>query len=149
MSQDRRNGDGMLQHCFWARLGDIDMASAFAQSCFPAGTPLRTPDGSKSIEEFQVGDEVVTAADDSEGSEVVVGRVAAVLAGDAPTCSLTVAGGTIRTTAEHPFWVRGAGWRHAQQLEPGDELRCEDGRWLAVDAVEPYGPAAPVFNVAF
>ncbi len=51
------DGDGMLQHGFSALLGGVDMASAFAQSCFPAGTPLRTPDGSKSIEEFQVGTE--------------------------------------------------------------------------------------------
>ena len=43
--------------------------------------------------------------------------------------------------------MRGYGWRHAHQIEPGDELHAEDGRWLAVEAVEGNGPAEPVFNV--
>ena len=64
-----------------------------------------------------------------------------------PLCSLTVGGKTIRTTAEHPFWVKGRGWRHAHQIESGDELRAEDGRWLAVEAVTGNEGAEPVYNV--
>jgi hypothetical protein len=42
----------------------------------------------------------------------------------------------IRTSDEHPFWVRGKGWTEAVALEVGDELSSHDGRWLAVEAVE-------------
>lgn len=66
-----KNGDGYgaLQHGFSAVLGGVDLASAFAQQCFAAGTPLRTPEGSKPIEEFAVGDLILTAPDDDPEAE--------------------------------------------------------------------------------
>jgi len=50
-------------------------------------------------------------------------------------------------SAEHPFWVRGAGWRHAQQINPGDEIVGDDGQWRNVEAVEGPLEPSPVYNV--
>jgi hypothetical protein len=52
----------------------------------------------------------------------------------------------LRTTAEHPFWVRGRGWTAASQLRVGDALRSHDGQWLAVEGVRNTGRAEVVYN---
>jgi hypothetical protein len=64
-----------------------------------------------------------------------------------PTLDLHVNGRAIRTTAEHPFWVRGHGWVDAHQFEPGDQLRTRDGRWLEVERIDGPMPSAPVYNM--
>lgn len=46
-----------------------------------------------------------------------------------------MAGRALRTTPEHPFYVRGAGWIPAGQLEPGDLLSTPGGEWLPVERV--------------
>jgi hypothetical protein len=52
----------------------------------------------------------------------------------------------LRTTAEHPFWVRGRGWTAASELRVGDELRSHDGQWLAVEDVRDTGREEAVYN---
>jgi hypothetical protein len=52
----------------------------------------------------------------------------------------------LRTTAEHPFWVKGRGWTAASQLRVGDALRSHDGQWLAVEDVRDTGRAEAVYN---
>jgi hypothetical protein len=64
-----------------------------------------------------------------------------------PLLDLYVNGRTIRTTAEHPFWVRDRGWVAAHQLEAGDELRAHDGRWLKVDGLEGPKASETVYNM--
>jgi len=59
---------------------------------------------------------------------------------------VTVGRQVLRTTAEHPFWVRGKGWTAAKELQLGDELRSHDGRWLAVEAVQNTGREEVVYN---
>ena len=59
---------------------------------------------------------------------------------------MVVGGQVLRTTAEHPFWVRGRGWTAARQLRVGDELRSHDGQWLAVEGVRDTGRAEVVVN---
>ena len=45
-------------------LGVLGNVSQLAKSCFAAGTPLLTPEGSKPIEDFRVGDLVLSAPED-------------------------------------------------------------------------------------
>ena len=53
---------------------------------------------------------------------------------------------TITATLEHPFWVEGAGWVDAGDLQAGDTLLSADGRRLVVQAaVRSAGPAM-VYN---
>jgi Pretoxin HINT domain len=65
-----------------------------------------------------------------------------------PTLDLLVNERAIRTTPEHPFWVRDRGWVPAQQLHAGDELRSNDGRWVLVDGIDGPKPSAPVLQHA-
>jgi len=59
---------------------------------------------------------------------------------------VAVGGRLLRTTAEHPFWVRGRGWTAASQLRVGDALRSHDGQWLAVEGVRDTGREEVVYN---
>jgi Pretoxin HINT domain len=118
-----------------------------AGGCFAAGTPILTPDGSKLIEDIRPGDWVITAPDDDPDAQPVPRRVEESFENYLPLLDLYVNGRTIRTTAEHPFWVRDRGWVAAQQLEAGDELRALDGRWLKVDGLEGPKASETVYNM--
>ena len=61
--------------------------------------------------------------------------------------TLDVGGRSIRTTAEHPFWVQGRGWTKACDLIAGDRLRCADGRRVVVAGVRDAGEVAAVYNL--
>ncbi len=91
--------------------------------CFAAGTPILTPEGSKPVEAIQPGDWVLALPEDNPGAEVMPRMVEEVFENYLPTLYLRVSGRTIRTTAEHPFWVRNHRWVAAQQLMPGDETQ--------------------------
>jgi hypothetical protein len=119
----------------------------FAGACFAAGTPILTPDGSKLIEDIRPGDWVMTAPDDDPDAEPVPRQVEETFENYVPILDLYVNGRTIRTTAEHPFWVKDRGWVAAQQLQAGDSLRAHDGRWLKVDGLEGPKPSATVYNM--
>ena len=56
-------------------LGLIGNISQLGRACFAAGTPLLTPDGAKPIEEFKVGNLVISAPEDNSDAPVVVCRV--------------------------------------------------------------------------
>jgi hypothetical protein len=60
---------------------------------------------------------------------------------------LRVAGQLIRTTGQHPFFVRGKGWTAAAELRKGDQLRGHDDRWHAVETVTETGDMTTVYNV--
>jgi hypothetical protein len=118
-----------------------------AGGCFAAGTPILTPDGSKLIEDIRPGDWVITAPDDDPDAEPVPRRVEEIFENYLPLLDLYVNRRTIRTTAEHPFWVRDRGWIAAHQLEAGNELRARDGRWLKVDGLEGPKASETVYNM--
>ena len=46
----------------------------------------------------------------------------------------------------HPFWVRGEGWNHANELEPGDELYTSTGGWVRVSGGTLLGRNQLVYN---
>jgi hypothetical protein len=53
----------------------------------------------------------------------------------------------IRTTAEHPFWVKGKGWRQTWEIQPGDMLSSHDGGWTPVEAVTDSKEFITVYNL--
>jgi len=118
------------------------------QPCFPAGTPLLTPEGSKSIEDFRPGDWILSAPEHDPEAPPEPRRVERVCSNYAPIMALRVGGRTVSTTAEHPFWVRGRGWTAAHQLVPGDHLKAHDGSWMVLEGVENGGEAVPVYNLS-
>jgi Pretoxin HINT domain len=133
-------GEGLLN----AILGG---ASLNMGSCFAAGTPILTPDGSKPVDEIRPGDQVLAIPEDDPDAQPVPRMVEEIFENYMPTLDLHVNGRAIRTTAEHPFWVRDRGWVAAQQLQVGDELRTHDGRWVSVDGTVGPRPPAPVYNM--
>ncbi len=116
-------------------------------TCFVAGTPLLTPDGARPIEEFQPGDEILSRSELHPDGEVVVRRVEKIFRLTGLVAELTIGGRLIETTAEHPFYVPGKGWRRTHELEPGDHLVGHDGKLTAVDSVVLTVRTAAVYNL--
>jgi hypothetical protein len=109
--------------------------------CFPAGTTVAAPQGSRAIEQLHAGDQVL--AENPATGKVEAERVQAFIDdGVKPLIALDLSDGSIlRVTSNHGFWVDGgrhldhAGWLEAGQLQPGDELRIETGKDVSVLAV--------------
>jgi hypothetical protein len=95
----------------------------FIKSCFAAGTPLLTPEGSKPIEDFKPGDLVLSAPEDNPYATAEPKEVEEVFESRAQVWELRAGGRTILTTEGHPFFVQGRGWTSACDLKPGDLLR--------------------------
>jgi hypothetical protein len=119
----------------------------FDRSCFVAGTPLLTPDGHKRIEEFQPGDVVLARSEHDVEGPLEAKSVEEVFVRVAPLWELRVRGRLIRTTAEHPFYVRNRGWVPAKELEAGGEFASHDGQWVVLEEVTDTREVATVYNL--
>jgi hypothetical protein len=118
------------------------------QGCFAAGTPVLTPGGAKPIEQLQVGDFVQSRSESEVHGPIEFRRVEQTLAQLAAVVELRVGGRTIRTTSEHPFYVRGSAWTPARQIRAGDLLSTHDGAWARAEGVVDTGEVTTVYNVA-
>jgi|GEM_PF-2782232 len=90
--------------------------------CFVAGTPITMADGTtRPIEQIKAGDRVLAydVAAHSQVSSVVTGTI--VHTDWKSRVSTVLINGTLRATANHPFYVNGQ-WRRADQLRVGDTL---------------------------
>jgi hypothetical protein len=115
--------------------------------CFAAGTPIRTPDGEKPIEEIQPGDLVLSASEHDSAGPVDARPVLEAFASCQPVWEIRVGGQSVRTTPLHPFFVRGQGWKPAIHMRSGDLLRSDDGQWVAVESVKDTGAEVPVHHL--
>ncbi len=86
----------------------------------PARTPLLTLEGSEYIENIREGDYVLTRYENDADGPVVARQVEEVFTSYAKILHVHVGGQVIRTTGEHPFWVRGEGWTAGWELRVGD-----------------------------
>lgn len=85
---------------------------------FAAGTPIRTPEGVKPIEDVKPGDLIGSAPG---------ALVEEVFQSEQPGFLLRLGGKVIRTTAEHPFYVPGKGWITAAEMSDAtDESQGSD-----------------------
>lgn len=108
---------------------------------------IRTPSGHKKIEDFQIDDEILSRNEYDPEGPIEVQRVEERFVRVAPIVELHVGGQVIRTTAEHPFWVKGKGWTATRHLTPTDLLACNDSKWVAVGEVHETSEFATVYNV--
>ena len=115
--------------------------------CFPAGTRLKTPTGWKSVEEFRVGDEIVSRAEYRPESANSVRKVTRLLTRSGRVLTLRLQGREIETTHEHPYWVVGKGWVTANALEPGDLFLTSENRTARLDEIIDCGRYATVYNL--
>ncbi|WP_375504208.1 polymorphic toxin-type HINT domain-containing protein [uncultured Jatrophihabitans sp.] len=111
-----------------------------------AGTQVLLADGTaKAIEDIKVGDEVV-AADPETGATHPKPVVETYVHDDVETWLVETSTGTVRSTAEHPFWVDGRGWTPVRKLQPDGKLVDADGVRVELVAVTPTGETATVHN---
>ena len=120
---------------------------SFFTSCFAAGTPILTPDGPRPIESLRPGEWVYSQPEDSPESRPMPMRILETMTNHSPLFLLRIGEYEIRTTPEHPFWVRGKGWVDAQELIAGDQLLSDDGRWITLGSVAGPLGLATVYNI--
>ena len=134
---------GAVQSAMHARMQYANLLKA----CFCAGTPLRTMFGSKPIEEIQAGEWIVSRDESNPDGLLMAKQVEEVFVRTGRVWHLHVGGQLIRTTGEHPFYVKGRGWVAALELLPGDLLATEDGQWVPVEEVYDTGEYETVYNL--
>ena len=114
--------------------------------CFPAGTPIHTPNGARPVEALRPGDTVTTVGPEGTAGQ---GKVASVFVTDNRLIEVRTEAGTLTTTATQPLALAAGGLRPAGELKPGDRIYTWDGRErraVAVRSVTVTGRAR-VFNV--
>jgi hypothetical protein len=113
-------------------------------SCFGAGTPVRTLQGPRPIEDIQDGDQVL-CQDTRTGALKFQPVVEAYHNPPNATYRIGLGEETIVATGIHRLWKAGQGWVMARDLKPGDRLRTLGGV-VEVRSVEP-DQVQPVFNL--
>jgi RHS repeat-associated protein len=114
--------------------------------CFVAGTEILTRDGTKNIENIQVGDWVLSDDPNTVG-EIEYKQVLQTFAKTATTMiDLYIDGEKITTTEEHPFWVPEVGWVAAKDLTAGTYLQTKTESWLDIDRVDRHIEDKNVYN---
>ena len=117
--------------------------------CFTAGTQILMADGStKSIEQIQPGD-VVLAADhlNPESKPQAAEVVRFFDNGEKDVVKLSFADDQeVVCTPEHPFYVIGKGWVHAQDLQQGDFCLSATGDKIAFVSKENLVEKQRVYN---
>jgi hypothetical protein len=129
------------------RRGEGSLAECLGVGCFAAGTPVRTPDGDKAIEDVRPGNVVLARAEDDPAAPVQARVVEDVFRRQVPVLGLVIGGQTLRLTAEHPFHTLTRGWTRAGDLRAGDWVLGEKGEWLPIGKVEPAGDPVVVYNM--
>jgi hypothetical protein len=117
------------------------------RACFAAGTPLLTPDGDRPIEQFRPGHLILSRSEFVPDGPVEVKVVEEVFVRLGRILHIHVGGQVIRTTAEHPFFVRDRGWLSAGELQVGQLLSGHDGQWTAVEDLLDTGEFETVYNL--
>ncbi|WP_125169465.1 TIGR04388 family protein [Leptospira hartskeerlii] len=87
-------------------------------TCFVAGTLIRTKEGFTSIEKLKVGDYVLSH--NEKTGQLSYNKVTETFIHDVPAIyKITYTNGTeVETTWNHPFYIKGEGWTKAKFLSP-------------------------------
>src|SRR5207237_4907565 len=92
--------------------------------CFPAGTAIRVPGGTKTVERIREGDLVMTVGPDGNSAQA---RVASVFVTKNRLLEVRTAAGDLVTTATQPLALAGGGLQAAGELKAGDRIFRWDG----------------------
>ncbi|MGM7703482.1 polymorphic toxin-type HINT domain-containing protein [Pseudalkalibacillus sp. Hm43] len=116
-----------------------------ACNCFTAGTKIMTDDGTKSIEDIEIGDLVL--AKNTDTGEVAHKPVTRLFENQVDeTYKLKIADETITTTSDHPFWIDGKGWVETSDLQVGDRIETHTGKYLPINQIHQIEEPATVYN---
>lgn len=125
-----------------------EVADVYAKSpcnCFAAGTLVHTDKGKVPIEKIKVGDKVLSK--DEKTGKIEYKPV--VYTFDKLTEELyTIKAGNkkIVTTDNHPFWIKGKGWKTSNQLKIGDQLVTDQNKIVPIDDIIVEKKNATVYN---
>lgn len=115
--------------------------------CFPAGTPIRTPNGVTPIELVCAGNTVTTVSAEGQSG---TSKVENVFITRNRLLEVRTAAGNLVTTETQPLALKQGGFRAAGELKAGDEIWRWFGnerRATAILGVAPTGQEAQVFNL--
>lgn len=127
----------------WSKCDYHELAKM--EPCFPPGTPVATPSGTRPIESLAPGDRVLSF--DATAGAVVEREVTAVVENHAERLAHVHAGGAVfPATRMHRFFANGA-WTPARRLWAGMALRALDGSALVVDDVRVEDVTTPTYNL--
>jgi hypothetical protein len=116
-----------------------------SHSCFAAGTPVRTLNGTRPIESLKAGD-LVLCEDTAKGSLSYQPVLRSFHNNPAGTFRVDLGrAGIIVSTAIHRFWVAGKGWVMVRDLKPGDLVRTLGGTAAVVGVTA--DEVRPVYNL--
>jgi YD repeat-containing protein len=122
----------------------------FAVACFTAGTPLVVDleGNSRPIDEIEVGDFVLARSEFDPNGPLELKRVEEKFVRTAVVMELVVHGQSIKTTAEHPFFVPAQGkFVAAGELQVGEQLLGHDGKLVQIESIGSTGEVTTVYNL--
>jgi hypothetical protein len=138
--------DGKYGAAILDGVGVLGNVALMTRACFAAGTPMLTPTGNKPIDQFKVGDLILSRDENNPEGPLEAKVVEETFANTARIMVVRVGGREIKTTAEHPFWLHGKGWLAARELQVGDVLSSHNGQEMAVEIVEDTDEYETVYN---
>ncbi|MDG3007806.1 polymorphic toxin-type HINT domain-containing protein [Paludisphaera mucosa] len=114
-------------------------------SCFAGGTPVRTLQGDRPIEQVRPGDQVLTQ--DTTTGRLAYRPVVEVMHNPPNwTYAIDLGKETVHPTGIHRFWKAGHGWVMARDVKAGDRLRTIGGTVEVVSTIKGE-EVQPVFNL--
>jgi hypothetical protein len=122
----------------------------FAVACFTARTPIVVDHAgnSKPVEELEVGDVLLARNEFDPAGPLELQRVEEKCVREAAVMELVVRGRSIKTTAEHPFFVPAQNrFVPAGELKAGDQLVSSSGELISIDSVSPLSELTTVYNL--
>ncbi|NEN87036.1 polymorphic toxin-type HINT domain-containing protein [Paenibacillus elgii] len=115
-------------------------------NCFAPGTKVVTDEGEKNIEDIQVGDKVLSK--NEETGEVSYKEVTVTFNHEMDEIyKIYVGDQAIKSTFNHPFYVKDKGWTFVKDLKVGDLLVQSDGNTLKIDSIELLHEQVTVYNL--
>ncbi|UPY81076.1 TIGR04388 family protein (plasmid) [Leptospira weilii] len=116
------------------------------RTCFTAGTLVHTSQGTKKIEEIQVGD--IVASFNEQKEEFEYNRVVETYVRQTNKIyKLTYENGRlIETTNTHPFYIARKGWVEAEKLQVGDRSVLSNENTLMIVSIEIDAREKTVYN---
>ena len=141
--------DGALMGASFGQMGG-SIAAHFAVACFTAGTPLVVDmeGNSRPIDEIEVGDFVLARSEFDPDGPLELKRVEEKFVRTAVVMELVVHGQSIKTTAEHPFYVPAQGmFVAAGELQVGEHLVGHDGKLVQIESIGSTGEVTTVYNL--
>ena len=115
-------------------------------ACFAAGTPVLTPNGERAIETLKLGDYVLSRDQDNVEAPIERKQIVEVFENHKEIVNVHIGGHIIRSTSEHPFFVKDEGWTPAIRLKPGNLVATDLSSWVEVERVARTGTAEKVYN---